>query len=92
VRTDEATTEQFTIALKVNQDASSKFLFKGERFKPEDWGRIEAGRGRLKPGMRATVWACYVDNEPRAEFIDWQPREREKQFGLLSFAACGAKS
>lgn len=75
MRTDENTTEQFTISLGKGEDASSKFLFEGAAFKAEDFGKIEARRGRTRPGMRATVWACYVNNEPRAELIDWQPRE-----------------
>lgn len=77
IRTDEATTEQFSIPLAPNEDASKKFLFKGESFRPEDWRKIETGRSRLRPGMRATIWACYVNNEPKAELVDWQPRETQ---------------
>lgn len=75
VRTDENTTEQFTIKLAQGEDASAKFLFKGERFKAEDFRKIEVKASRIRAGMRATVWACYVNDEPRAEIIDWQPRE-----------------
>lgn len=75
VRTDEDTTEQFTILLAQGEDASRKFLFKGGEFKPGDWRKIEVTPGRIMPGMRATVWACYVNNEPRAELVDWQPRQ-----------------
>jgi hypothetical protein len=74
MRTDEATTEQFTIELARNEDASRKYLFKGERFKPVDWRKIELAGNRLKQGMRATIWACYVNGEPKAELVDWQPR------------------
>lgn len=74
VRTDENTTEQFTIPLAQGEDAARKFLFKGETFKRDDFRKIEASASRLRPGMRATVWACYVNNEPRAEIVDWQPR------------------
>lgn len=77
VRTDEATTEQFTIALANNESAERVFLFKGEAFKPEDWRKIERRAGVLKAGMRATVWACYVGGEPKAKLIDWQPRQTE---------------
>jgi hypothetical protein len=76
VRTDEATTEQFTIKLAGTADALKKFLIKGEEFRPADFRKIELRRNRLKPGMRATVWACYVNNEPKAELIDWRPGER----------------
>jgi hypothetical protein len=75
MHTDEATNEQFTIALARGQDASAKYLFKGETFKQGDWRKIETGRNRLRPGMRATVWACYVNGEPKAELVDWRPGE-----------------
>ncbi|HEY0322200.1 MAG TPA: hypothetical protein VGC66_14670 [Pyrinomonadaceae bacterium] len=77
IRTDEATTEQFIIPLARNEDAATKFLFKGETFKLDDWRKIEIRRSRLRQGMRATIWACYVNNEPKAELVDWQPRETQ---------------
>jgi hypothetical protein len=83
VRTDEQTTEQFTIRLGRSEEASSKFLFQGEAFKPEDWKKIERGRGLLKPKMRATIWACRDDKDDfRAELIDWRPGETDSSFVL----------
>ncbi|HKS28824.1 MAG TPA: hypothetical protein VJS44_13450 [Pyrinomonadaceae bacterium] len=83
VRTDEQTTEQFTIRLGRGEDASGKFLFQGEAFKAEDWKKIERGRGVLKPRMRATIWACRDDNDDfHAELIDWRPNETEGSFVL----------
>jgi hypothetical protein len=75
LRTDEATTEQFTIGLSRNEAASGKYLFRGESFKPEDWKKVELASNRLRQGMRATVWACYVNGEPKAELVDWRPPE-----------------
>lgn len=83
VRTDEQSTEQFTIRLGRGEDASRKFLFQGEAFKAGDWKRIERQRGMLKPGMRAIIWACRDDNDDiHAEVIDWRPNENEGSFVL----------
>lgn len=83
VRTDEQTTEQFTIPLRRGEDASKKFLFEGEAFRPDDWKKIESTRGRLKPGMRATIWACRDDNDDfHAELIDWHPNQAGGSFVL----------
>ena len=83
VRTDEQTTEQFTIQLRRGEDASKKFLFEGEAFQPDDWKKIERVRGRLKSGMRATIWACRDDDDDfHAELIDWRPNENGGSFVL----------
>jgi hypothetical protein len=83
VRTDEQTTEQFTIRLGRSEEASGKFLFQGEAFKPENWKRIERARGLLRPKMRATIWACRDDKDDfRAELIDWRPNETDSSFVL----------
>ena len=83
VRTDEQTTEQFTISLRRGEDASKKFLVQGEAFQPGDWKKIERGRGRLKPKMRATIWACRDDKDDfHAELIDWRPNENGGSFVL----------
>lgn len=73
VRTDEETTEEFTLTHPKGGDAGTLFLVNGESFKPGDWKRVEARAGRLRPNMRATVWACYVGDDLRAERIDWRP-------------------
>lgn len=83
VRTDEQTTEQFTIRLRRGEDASKKFLLEGEAFRPGDWKKIERERGILKAKMRATIWACRDDQDDfRAEIIDWRPSETEGSFVL----------
>jgi len=83
VRTDEQTNEQFTIPLGRGEDASKKFLFQGEAFKAVDWKKIEMKRGQLKPGMRATIWACRDEKDDfRAELIDWRPNENKGSFVL----------
>jgi len=73
VRTDEETTEEFTLTHPKRGDASSLFFIDGEPFKPADWKRVEARRGTLRPNMRATVWACYEGDDLKAERIDWRP-------------------
>ena len=75
VRTDEETTEQFTLTHPKRGDAASLFLIDGQPFTKGDWRRVEARAGRLRPNMRATVWACYEGGEPKAEKIDWRPAE-----------------
>ena len=72
VRTDEETTENFTLRFPKTEDGSKHFLLKGEGFKPEDWGQIEVSRSRLKPKMRATVWVCDDGSTP---IIEWRPAE-----------------
>jgi len=75
VRTDEETTEEFTLRHGRRGDPKRLFLLRGETFTQRDWRLIETRAGRLRPGVRATVWACYEGDEPRPELIDWQPPE-----------------
>ncbi|MCA1558141.1 MAG: hypothetical protein LC731_06330 [Acidobacteria bacterium] len=83
VRTDEQTTEQFTIRLGRRENAAKKFLFQGEAFKAGDWKKVESSRGILRPKMRATIWACRDDNDDfKAELIDWRPDENEGSYVL----------
>lgn len=72
VRTDEETTENFTLRFGKNEDGSRYFLMRGGEFKSEDWKRIEERPGRLKPGMRAIVWVCDDGSTP---VVDWRPAE-----------------
>jgi hypothetical protein len=76
VRTDEETTEQFTLRHGKGVDPTQLFLLKGEAFKQSDWKQIETRRSKLKPNMRVTVWACYEGDQPKAELIEWRPGER----------------
>ncbi len=75
VRTDEQTTEQFTLRHGRRGGPGRLFLLRGETFTRRDWRLIETRAGRLRPNVRATVWACYEGDEPRAELIDWMPPE-----------------
>lgn len=73
VRTDEETTESFTLRFRKNADAARRFLIMGEPFKQSDWARIERRRYQLRPRMRATVWVCDDGSNP---IVDWRPGER----------------
>lgn len=75
VRTDEETTEQFSLIYGRRGDPASFFRLRGEPFGSRDWRRIETRAGRLRPGMRATVWACYEGDKLSAELINWMPPE-----------------
>ncbi len=73
VRTDEETTESFTLKLAKAEEAASHFLMRGETFKQGDWKLIEASPGKLHQPMRATIWVCDDGSTP---VIDWRPPER----------------
>ncbi len=72
VRTDEATTEDFSLRFDESEDGSKHFLMRGEAFKPSDWTLVEASRTRLRPKIRAIVWVC---DDGSAPVIDWRPLE-----------------
>ena len=72
VRTDEETTEDFSLRFARSEDGSKHFLMRGQPFKPSDWGLVEASRTRLRPKMRAIVWVC---DDGSAPVIDWRPFE-----------------
>jgi hypothetical protein len=72
MRTDEATTESFTLRFRRTDDAARWFLLMGEQFKQSDWSLIERSRYRLRPNMRATVWVCDDGTTP---IVDWRPGE-----------------
>ena len=73
MRTDEETTESFTLRYGKKEDAARWFLLKGEPFKQTDWAHIERRRYQLRPRMRATVWVCDDGSNPT---IDWRPGGR----------------
>ena len=73
MRTDEETTESFTLRYAKSETAARWFLLKGEPFKQSDWALIEQRRYSLRPRMRATVWVCDDGSNPT---IDWRPGER----------------
>ncbi|HEX8707912.1 MAG TPA: hypothetical protein VF723_06580 [Pyrinomonadaceae bacterium] len=74
VRTDESTTESFTLRFPKGRAPLALLRLGGEPFKQGDWALVERSRKRLRPGIRATVWACYRNNQPQAELIDWDTR------------------
>ena len=49
VRTDEETTESFTLRFKKSEDAARWFLLRGEPFKQSDWALIERRRKVSQP-------------------------------------------
>lgn len=72
IRTDEATTESFTLRFRKTEDAAKWFLLMGEPFKQSDWTLIERRRYQLRPKMRASVWVCDDGSNP---IVDWRPGE-----------------
>ena len=73
MRTDEATTESFTLRFRRTEDAARWFLLMGELFKQSDWRLIERSRYGVRPNMRSSVWVCDDGSTP---IIDWRPSER----------------
>jgi hypothetical protein len=69
MRTDEETSEQFTLRHS-GDNPSEYFLIWGERFSEKDWSRIEMGKNKLRPKLRATFWVCDNGENP---IVDWQP-------------------
>lgn len=72
MRTDEATTESFSLRFPKTEIPEKRFLVHGEPFTQDDWKLIERGENRLRPRMRATVWMC---DDGSVQVIDWRPRE-----------------
>ncbi len=72
MRTDEATTERFTLRFSDTESAAKWFLLRGAAFKQSDWKLIESKKARLRPKMRATVWVCDDGSTP---VVDWRPGE-----------------
>ncbi len=63
IHTDENTTEKFALR------APYRMLYQGNPFGEGDWPKVEERPGRLKPGVRATMWVC----ESGRKTLDWQP-------------------
>ena len=72
VRTDEKTTETFTLKWEAPDKAEKWFLLRGEEFKAEDWKLIESTPGKLIVGTRIIVWVCDDGSKP---VFDWRPKE-----------------
>lgn len=70
VRTDEATTESFTLRWEASEKVETWLLLNGEAFKAEDWNRIENAAGKIRDGVRIIVWDCDDGSKP---VFDWRP-------------------
>ncbi|HEX4947236.1 MAG TPA: hypothetical protein VFZ34_11255 [Blastocatellia bacterium] len=73
VRTDEATTETFTLKWAAAEKPEKWFLLRGEEFKAADWKLIESAPGKLIAGTRIIVWVCDDGSKP---VFDWRPKEK----------------
>lgn len=65
ISTDWDTRESFRLT------APFRLMLNGKVFTEQDWKRIEQSPGKVKPGMRATVWVC--EGKPHLAVLDWQP-------------------
>jgi hypothetical protein len=68
VDTDEETRERFELLIKKGEDITRRFLIRGGKFGQESWKEIEAAPGKLRPGVRATVWVCEGGSNPVVDF------------------------
>jgi hypothetical protein len=69
MNTDAETRESFTLRFEKGTPPEKWFLLGGQVFRPEDWVKVEAAPGRLRPGVGATVWVCEGSVNPT---IDWR--------------------
>lgn len=76
LRTDEATTETFTLKFPKAEGPSRRFLIQGGPFRKEDWEKVEKEPGNLRDGMRVIVWICEDDPQP---VFDWRPGEGSEE-------------
>jgi hypothetical protein len=74
VRTDEGTTESFTISYAQAKELLKRVKLNGQVLSQNELTKIEARWKREKRTVRATVWACYDKDwrNPKAVLIDWQ--------------------
>jgi hypothetical protein len=70
VRTDEETTETFSLKWAASETPETWFLLRGEAFKPGAWKLIETAPGKLRDDTRIIVWVCDDGSKP---VFDWQP-------------------
>lgn len=69
IHTDYDTTEQVSLSHARTGTPLPWFRLNGAAFRQSDWPLIEAGRNRLKRGMKANIWVC--DDGSNA-IVDWQ--------------------
>jgi hypothetical protein len=67
IRTDWDTTERVVLRHRDTDDPSALFRIDGRAFAATDWPAIEASKGVLRTGLRATAWVC-SDGRVR---VDW---------------------
>ena len=72
VRTDEETTESFSLKWAAAEKPETWFLLRGEAFKADDWKLIESATGKLRDDTRIIVWVCDDGSKP---VFDWRPKE-----------------
>ena len=72
VRTDEETTESFSLKWNASEKPETWMLLRGEAFKTDDWKLVESGPGKLLEGTRIIVWVCDDGSKP---VFDWRPKE-----------------
>ena len=72
VRTDEETTESFSLKWAATEKPETWFLLRGEAFKAGDWKLIESAPGTVLDGTRIIVWVCDDGSKP---VFDWRPKE-----------------
>jgi hypothetical protein len=77
VRTDEETTESFSLKWAASEKPETWFLLRGEAFKADDWKLIESGPGKVIDGTRIIVWVCDDGSKP---VFDWRPKESGSLF------------
>ena len=77
VRTDEETTESFSLKWAASEAPETWFLMRGEGFKAGDWKLIESAPGKLLDGTRIIVWVCDDGSKP---VFDWRPKEAGPHF------------
>ena len=61
------TDEQIVQAVSLRPD--DKLLLNAREMQKDDWKLVEVREGKLRPGMRATVWFCRGGRP----VLDWQP-------------------
>ena len=89
VRTDEETTESFSLKWAASEKPETWFLLRGEGFKADDWKLIESEPGKLLADTRIIVWVCDDGSKP---VFDWRPKEAgPKEAGLLFRGEHGEK-
>jgi hypothetical protein len=70
MKTDENTVEKFTWKHAGKKSPEEWFLLRTRPFESGDWSKLQTKSGKLRTGMRATVWVCDDGSPP---VVDWQP-------------------